>query len=152
VNKLVTVVSGLALSIPLSLPLTALAQSAVVAHVGQASVTQADVTAMLKSQSPAVRAQVAADPAKLDQVVRGRLAVAAVLAEANAKGWDKQPQVQAMIDEARRDVVMRSYLASVSMPPADYPSDAEIQAAYSQNQSAFADLHRTSTERRCRDD
>jgi len=138
VKKLVTVVSRLALSLPLSLPLATWAQSAVVAHAGQASVTQADVTAMLKSLNPSVRVQLAADPAKLDQVVRSRLAVAAVLAEANAKGWDKQPQVQAMIDEARRDVVMRSYLASVSMPPADYPSDADIQAAYDQNQAAFA--------------
>jgi parvulin-like peptidyl-prolyl isomerase len=138
VNKLLAVVSRLALSIPLGLPLGAWAQSAVVAHAGQASVTQADVTGILKSLNPSVRVQLAADPAKLDQVVRSRLAVSAVLAEANAKGWDKQPQVQAMIDEARREVVMRSYLASVSAPPADYPSDADIQAAYNQNQAAFA--------------
>jgi parvulin-like peptidyl-prolyl isomerase len=134
VKKFAIIVSGLVLGLPLS----ARAQSDVVARAGQASVTQADVTAMLSSQSPEIRTQLAADPAKLDQVVRSRLAVAAVLAEASAKGWDKQPKVQAMIDEARREVVMRSYLASVSAPPANYPSDAEIQAAYDQNQNAFA--------------
>jgi peptidylprolyl isomerase len=133
VKKLAIVVGSLALSLPLSV----LAQTAVVAKTGQASVTQADITAVLKSVNPEVRTQLAADPAKLDQLVRNRLAVAAVLAEASSKGWEKQPQVQAMIDEARRDVIMRSYLASVSTPPADYPSDADIQTAYNQNQTAF---------------
>jgi parvulin-like peptidyl-prolyl isomerase len=133
VNKLAIVVGSLVLSLPLG----ALAQTAVVAKTGQATVTQADITTVLKSVSPDVRTRLAADPAKLDQVVRNRLAVAAVLAEASSKGWDKQPQVQAMIDEARRDVIMRSYLASVSAPAADYPSDADIQTAYTQNQAAF---------------
>lgn len=126
----------------LCLPLCVHAQSDAVAHVAvgstQVQVTQADVTTMLKAVDPQVRQQLAADPKKLDEVVRSRLAVEAVLAEAHAKGWEKQPNVQAMIEEARRDVILRSYLASVSAPPADYPSDADIQAAYQQNQSAFA--------------
>jgi parvulin-like peptidyl-prolyl isomerase len=134
VKKQLAIVVG---SLVLSLPLSALAQTAVVAKTGQASVTQADMTAVLKSVGPDVRAKLTADPAKLDQIVRNRLAVAAVLAEASSKGWDKQPQVQAMVDEARRDVIMRSYLASVSTPAADFPSDADIQTAYSQNQTAF---------------
>ncbi|WP_297352546.1 peptidylprolyl isomerase [Paraburkholderia sp.] len=132
-KKLVIAVS----SFVLGLPMSAYAQSTVVTHSGQASVTQADVTAILKSLSPEVRVRLAGDPAKLDQLVRSRLAVTAVLAEASAKGWDKQPQVQAMIEEARRDVVMRSYLASISTPSPDYPSDTEVQAAYDQNKAAL---------------
>lgn len=129
-------------SIVLGLPLAGHAQTEPVAHVAvgasQVSVTQAEVTALLKPLDSGVRKTLVADPAKLDQVVRSRLAAQAVLAEAGAKGWDKQPQVQAMIDEAKREVILRSYLASVSAPPADYPSDAEIQAAYDHNQAAFA--------------
>ena len=69
--------------------------------------------------------------------VRSTLAQKAVLAEAKAKGWDKQAQVQAAVEQARREIVVRSYLASVNAPPADYPSDAELQSAYDKNRAAF---------------
>ncbi|GAB2874532.1 peptidylprolyl isomerase [Paraburkholderia jirisanensis] len=117
------------------------ADSDVIARAGKASVTQADMTSLLGSLTPDVRARLAADPTRLDQLVRAKLAASAVLAEAHDKGWDKQPQVVALIDEAKRDVVVRSYLASVSTPPADYPSDADIQAAYDQNQQVFMQPH-----------
>ncbi len=132
-KKLATVVCGAMLSMPLA----AWAQGDVVARAGQASVTQADMTTLLKSLSPDVRTRLAADPARLDDVVRAKLAAAAVLAEANAKGWQKQPEVVALIDDTRRDVIVRSYLASVSAPAADYPSDDEIKAVYDSNQPAF---------------
>jgi len=125
-------------SLVLGLATAAYAQNDIVAHLGQASVTQADVREILNSLSPEIRARLLADPAKLDQIVQSRLAVAAVLAEANAKKWDQQPQVQAMIDNARREILVRSYLTSVSAPAVDYPSDADIQNAYSRNQDAFA--------------
>ncbi|WP_233839109.1 peptidylprolyl isomerase [Paraburkholderia sp. ZP32-5] len=117
------------------------AQTSAVAHVtvgsSQVALSQADLTTLLKSLDPQVRQQLAADPKKLDEVVRSRLAVEAVLAEAHAKGWDKQANVQALIDASRREVILRSYLTSVSTPPADYPSDDVIQAAYQKNQAAF---------------
>ena len=69
--------------------------------------------------------------------MRSTLAQKAVLAEAKAKGWDKQAQVQAAVEQARREIVVRSYLASVNAPPADYPSDAELQSAYDKNRAAF---------------
>ncbi|CAB3761153.1 peptidylprolyl isomerase [Paraburkholderia solisilvae] len=125
----------------LALSCAAHAQGDVIARAGDTSVTQADMTAFLQALSPDVRTRLAADPAKLDQVVRAKLATSAVLAEAHAKGWDKQAQVTALIDEARRDVILRSYLASVSAPPADYPSDADIQAAYDHNQTLFMQPH-----------
>jgi peptidylprolyl isomerase len=125
----------------LGAPCAAYAQADAVAHAtvgsSQVTVTQADITSMLKSFDPQVRQQLAADPKKLDEVVRSRLAVEAVLAEAHSKGWEKQPNVQALIDASRREVILRSYLASVSVPPADYPSDADIETAYQKNQSAL---------------
>lgn len=119
------------------MPLVAMAQSDVIANAPQASVTQADIETLLKSLNPDGRTRLAADPGAMDQLVRSTLAQKAVLAEAKAKGWDKQPQVRTALEQAQRDVVVRSYLASVNAPPADYPSDAEIQSAYDQNQSAF---------------
>ncbi|CAB3755269.1 peptidylprolyl isomerase [Paraburkholderia humisilvae] len=125
----------------LALSCAAHAQGDVIARAGDASVTQADMTAFLKALSPDIRTRLAADPAQLDRLVRAKLAASAVLAEAHAKGWDKQPQVTALIDETRRDVILRSYLASVSAPSADYPSDAEIQSAYDRNPALFTQPH-----------
>lgn len=129
-------------SIALGLPLAGHAETDALALVAvgstQVSVTSADLTALLKPLDPGVRKTLTADPARLDQLVRSRLAAQAVLAEAGAKGWENQPQVQAMIEESRRGVILRTYLASVSAPPADYPSEAEIQATYDHNQAAFA--------------
>ncbi|MGF6304853.1 peptidylprolyl isomerase [Paraburkholderia sp. WC7.3d] len=132
-KKLAMVFGGLVLS----LPLAGYAQSDVIASVGKASVTQADIEALIKPLSPDNRLRLAAEPATLDQMVRAQLADKSVLAEAKVKGWDRQPQVQAAIENAQREIIVRSYLASVSAPPADYPSDADIQSAYNQNHAAF---------------
>lgn len=126
-----TMMGGLLLSVPLM----AAAQDDVIANGPQASVTQSDIAALLKAAGDEGRARLAADPAAMDQVVRATLAQKAVLAE--AKGWDKQADVQSAIEQARRDIIARSYLASVNAPPADYPSDAEIQSAYEKNRAAF---------------
>ncbi|SFH85173.1 peptidylprolyl isomerase [Paraburkholderia megapolitana] len=134
VKKLASVVSGLMLI----LPVAGHAQGDVIASTAQASVTQTDIDTLIKSLNADSRTRLAADPAALDQIVRLTLAQKTALAEAKSKGWDKQPQVQAAIDQAQRDIVMRSYLGSVSAPPAGYPSDDEIQAAYDQNHNAFA--------------
>nr|WP_244108338.1 peptidylprolyl isomerase [Burkholderia anthina] len=124
-------------SLMLSVPLAAAAQDDVIANAAQASVTQSDITTLLKSLGDEGRTRLAADPAVMDQVVRATLAQKAVLAEAKAKGWDKQADVQTAVEQARRDIIVRSYLASVNAPPADYPSDAEIQTVYDQNRAAF---------------
>ena len=128
----------LASACALSAPLLVSAQTAVVASAGQVSVTQAQMTALLKSLDAETRERLAADPASLDQLVRARLAQSVVVAEVKAKGWDQQPQVKQMVEQAERETLMRSYLASIAAPPADYPSDSEIQSAYDQNHAAFA--------------
>lgn len=137
VKRLASIASSLVLSIPLTASLPAWAQNDVIASAGQASVTQAEVAALVKSLSPDNRARLLADPGQLEQIVRGRLADKAILAEAQAKGWDKQAQVKAMLEQMQREAIVRGYLASVSAPAADYPSDAEIQTAYDQNPNMF---------------
>jgi parvulin-like peptidyl-prolyl isomerase len=119
------------------MPLAAFAQGDVIVSASQTSVTQADLAPMLKSVGPEGRTRLAADPGALDQLVRSALAQKVVLAEAKAKGWDKQADVETAIEQARREIIARSYLGSVSAPPAGYPSDADISAAYDKNQAAF---------------
>jgi peptidylprolyl isomerase len=139
------VVSGLLVCGPLMCAsLAAWAQDDVIASAGQASVTQSDITGVLRSLDVNTRMRLAADPARLDQLVRARLAEQTVLTEARAKGWDKQPQVKLVLEQAQQEALARSYLASISAPPSDYPTDADIQTAYDQNKAVFtvpASLH-----------
>ena len=116
-------------------PIAAFSQDDVIAHAAQSSVTQSDVEALLKGVDAHTRQTVT--PAAMDGLVRSALAQKIVLAQAQEKGWDKQPQVQAEIDRAQREIIERSYLASISAPDAAYPSDAEIQSAYDANPRAF---------------
>src|SRR5215469_3974139 len=50
--------------------------------------------------------------------------------EALAKHWDTEPAVATLIQRARDNAVVESYLQSVSRPPDSYPSETELQAAY----------------------
>ena len=85
------------------------AQDEVVARGAGAAVTRAEVAGLSRSLSPEGRARLLADAAARDRVVRTLLAQKAVLAEAKAKGWDKQPLVQAAIEQAQREVLLQSY-------------------------------------------
>jgi len=69
--------------------------------------------------------------------VRSLLAQKVVLAEAKSSGWDKQPQVQDAIERARREIILQSYLASLSAPAADYPPESEVQSAYERNRASL---------------
>lgn len=46
--------------------------------------------------------------------------------------------MKTLIDAAARQIVLRTYLESVSTVPEDYPSDAELQAAYQANKAQLA--------------
>jgi peptidylprolyl isomerase len=56
-----------------------------------------------------------------------------VLQEAEAQKWQDRPEVAALLQRARDQLVSQSFLAAQATLPAGYPSDAEIQAAYEQN-------------------
>jgi len=90
-----------------------------------------------KSLSPDSRVRLASDTTAREQIVRTLLAQKVILAEAKTSGWDKQPQVQEAIERARREIVLQSYLASVSEPAADFPTESDVQSAYEQNRAAL---------------
>jgi peptidylprolyl isomerase len=113
------------------------AQDDVVARAGDVSVTSTEAAGLFQSLSSENRARLSADNATRDQLVRSLLARKAALAQAESKGWEKQPQVQAAIERARQDIVLQSFLSSMSMPPADFPTDADVQAVYERNRPAF---------------
>lgn len=115
----------------------AAADSDVIARVGSTDLTIADVRAYIDALDPRQQAAIKGDPTLLSEAVRNILIRQVVLKEALTKKWDQQPVVTNQLARLRDEVVFETYLASVSAPPDGYPSDADIQAAYEANKSAF---------------
>jgi len=111
--------------------------TAVIARVGNSDIKVSDLKPYLAGLNPDQQAALTQDPAKLDLLVRTLIAQQLLLKEALAAKWDQQPAVAAQLEQLRERAVSESYLASVSNPPADYPSDADIKAAYEANKDAL---------------
>jgi len=74
---------------------------------------------------------------RLADLLRNLLLQRAVLQEAEAQKWQDRPEVVALLQRARDQLVSQSFLAAQAALPAGYPDDADIQAAYEQNKSKF---------------
>jgi parvulin-like peptidyl-prolyl isomerase len=109
----------------------------VVARLGDTDITAAMLQTFVRTLDPAVRKQAIGDPALMAKLVRAELARMAVLKEAEARKWDQRPEVAQEIRRVRDEAVTSSYLMSVSAPPGDYPSEADIQSAYDLNRDAL---------------
>ncbi|MDD5200595.1 MAG: peptidylprolyl isomerase [Terrimicrobiaceae bacterium] len=109
----------------------------VLARVGNADITAADVRPYLANLDPGQEAALAKDPAALNQFLRTLIVQRLLLKEASAAQWGKQPEVIAQLDRVRENALAESYLGSVAKVPADYPTEADVQAAYDANKSAF---------------
>jgi parvulin-like peptidyl-prolyl isomerase len=109
----------------------------VIARVGSANVSAEDIRAYIAALGPREQAALAQDPALLSQAVRLLLANRLVLQELLAKKWDQQPGVIAQLDRMRDGALAELYLQSVSAPPANFPSDEEVQKTYDANRGAL---------------
>ena len=109
----------------------------IVAQRGALRLDAAELRALVAKADPAVRAQLQASPAALTEFVRERLLRLSLLAEAKAKGWDQTPDIAARIAEARDQVIVTSYIASLGVPDPAFPSDAELAAAYEANKAGL---------------
>lgn len=109
----------------------------IVARVGDTNLSADDIRGYVAALAPREQAAVAQDPALLSQAVRLLLANRLVLQEAVAKKWDQQAAVAAQLDRVRDSALTELYLQSVSQPPANYPSDDEVQKVYDANRQAL---------------
>lgn len=109
----------------------------VIARVGDSEVTAEEVRATIQLLDARQQAAMTRDPALLSQTVRAILANRLVLKEAAAKKWELQPAVVAQLARARENLIVESYLQSVSVPPDNFPSEAEIKSVYEANASAL---------------
>ena len=104
--------------------------SNIIARVGDSDVTLDEVRAALTKLSDTEQTALAKDPALLNQVVRMLLVQRLMLNQAKEKNWEQRAEVVAAVERARDAAIAESYLESISAPPADYPSEADLQQAY----------------------
>ncbi len=108
-----------------------------VATLGQVVVSQEELQQFLQVLPAAQREAMRNERVVLEQWLRSRLAEKAVVEQAKAQEWDKKAEIRSAIEEAQNQVILRSYLQSVSEPAADYPSEQDLQTAYQANQDQF---------------
>jgi len=133
--KIQVALSLLALS-PL-LPLTATAQSDAITRVGSVDISADKIRSYFDNLSPAERTALEQNPSALTQAVRAILLQDILLKEALAAGWDKRPEVTERLDRVKQGVIVDSYLETVARVPDDYPSEAEVKAAYDARRDAL---------------
>lgn len=109
----------------------------IVARVGNNDVSADDMRNFIATLGPREQAALAQDPALLSQAVRVMLSNRLVMQELAAKKWDKQPQIEAQLEKVRESALVELYLQSVSNPPANFPSEDDLQKVYEANRASF---------------
>ncbi|WP_315806334.1 MULTISPECIES: peptidyl-prolyl cis-trans isomerase [unclassified Bradyrhizobium] len=109
----------------------------VIARVGATNISTDEIRAYVASLAPRERAAVSQDPALLSQAVRMMLANRLVLQEVAAKKWDQQPNIAEQLERVRESAIVELYLQSVSAPPANFPSEDDLQKVYDANRTSF---------------
>ena len=109
----------------------------VVARVGNTDISAEDIRAHIAALGARDQVALAQDPALLSQIVRMLLANRLVLQEVIARKWDRQPEVAAQLDRIRESAIVELYLQSVSVPPANFPTDDEVQKTYDANRGSL---------------
>jgi peptidylprolyl isomerase len=109
----------------------------VVARVGGTNVSADELRAYVAALGPNERAALSQDPALFSQAVRMLLANRLVLQEIYAKKWDQQPNITAQLDRVRESALVEMYLQQASVPPANFPSEDDLQKVYDANRAAL---------------
>lgn len=99
-------------------------------RAGEVEITVEDVRASLETLDARQLAAVREDKVLLEQVVRSFIAQHLVLNQALERKWDEEPEVMARLKRARDTALTQSYLEAQAQPPAHYPDEDELKAAY----------------------
>jgi len=102
----------------------------IIARIGSEDIRADTIRPYLDALSPADRAALAENPQVLSQTVRTLILQQVLLKEALATDWDKRPEIQTRLDQARQALIADSYLAEVAKVPDGYPSETEILEVY----------------------
>ena len=103
---------------------------AVIAQGGSVELNAADVRTAVAALPESSRRVVHSNLPALEQLLRSEIAQRAILSEARAKGFDHDAKTLAQLGALQREALVRLWIANQASVPADYPTSAEVQAAY----------------------
>lgn len=107
------------------------------ARLGDQQVSVEELKALFAKLPAPAREELSGNRQALEGWIRSRLAEKALYQQAQAQGWSERPDVQAQTHAVVEQIVLRDYLNSVSQVPADYPNEAELQAAYENGKASL---------------
>jgi peptidylprolyl isomerase len=125
------------LALPCLAFLIAATTDPVIARRGNEQITASQARALISTTDHATQQRLTTDKAALETFLRDVLVQRAILHLAHAEKWDQRPDVAALLRRTHDQILAQSFLAGHSAPPATYPSDAEVHAAYKENISRF---------------
>lgn len=144
-RNLIRLISSASVSIVIitfvSSPKDTLAQSMfsgpVVGQMGSIEITASQINSLLAAQVPETRKSYAEQPDAIKNLVRNELVRRMVLSEALKADWDKRTDVVIAMERGKEQAIIDNFVANRSLPPAAFPSAAEIRAAYNANLAQF---------------
>lgn len=125
--RYITVVAIALIGVPMML---SGADTTVIAKVGDNEVRAEDIKPFIEKLPVRDQLILSKDPAAMNEFVRNIIIQQLVYKEALSKKWEQQPQIAAQLDKIRQQAITQGYLQALSTPPAEFPSQAELQAAY----------------------
>jgi len=122
-------------------PKSILAQSMfsgpVVGQMGSVVLTTTQISSLIAAQIPETRKSFSEQPEALKTLIRNELMRRTVLGEALKAEWDKRSEVIVAMERGKEQAIIDNFVANRSLPPAGFPSEAEIKAAYDANIAQF---------------
>jgi peptidylprolyl isomerase len=112
-------------------------QQDVIATMGGQQVRGADLRRLIDALSPEARKRLATDLGALDRLVREELVRQTILAEARQRAWDRKADVQLLMERAREQALLQSYVNELARAPANYPTEDEIKGYYEASRASF---------------
>ncbi|MCB1276968.1 peptidylprolyl isomerase [Prosthecobacter sp.] len=102
----------------------------VVGSIGDIELHESEVLSSLGSLTNVDKEALSRDSAMLSKLVRSMLIQRVILQEALEKKWDEETSIQLLLKSTREAAITDSYLKSINSPPASYPDETELRAAY----------------------
>jgi parvulin-like peptidyl-prolyl isomerase len=111
--------------------------STIIAQRGNVVFTTGDLQNLLAAASPQAQAQLQHNPQALAEFVQEQMVQTILFNTAKAAKWNQRPDVIAQAQQAYDDVIASSYVAAQTTIDPNFPTQAQIQAAYDANKTQF---------------
>ena len=123
--------------VPKSILAQSLFSGPVVGQMGSVVLTTTQISSLIAAQIPETRQSFSEQPEAIKNLIRNELIRRTVLGEALKAEWDKRSEVIIAMERGREQAIIDNFVANRSLPPAGFPSEAEIKAAYDANIAQF---------------